>query len=153
MNSTYADEESKGAVLFTGPDGARNQRITVEERKFIGHGSSSPEASGDTRYILRGAATIPHPLPKHSKVGEIGWGVPTLDDHSLLRSGNQITLGTFRQQAEDRHTHLYQEPYYPSPRRQDDKGTKKINGIEKTHNGEASIQIQENESHQLHPVT
>lgn len=80
----------------------------------------------------------PHPQPKTARVGEIGWGVPQLSDNSLLNTGHQIMvrvqtlvfkhfpstyelcsvhtlpqLKEFRQAAEDRHTHLYQNPYYP----------------------------------------
>lgn len=40
-------------------------------------------------YILK---SCPHPPPKTSRVGEVGWGVPRLSDNSLLKSGNQIKV-------------------------------------------------------------
>jgi len=78
----------------------------------------SPEASSDTHYLYRAAPDCPHPPPKTARVGEVGWGVPKLSDQSLLKSGHQIMLKEFRQAAEDRHTHLYQNPYYPPPESQ-----------------------------------
>ena len=84
---------------------------------------------------------MPHPPPKSSHVGEIGWGVPKEVDYSLLKSDHQIKvpqfqhdqtcqpiiilfapflmpqLKTFRQALEDNYTHRYQEPYYPPPQR------------------------------------
>lgn len=74
-------------------------------------------------------------------VGEVGWGVPNNADYTLLKTGNQIMvcgkmftlyavalfsciqchsfphlkLKEFRARTEDRHTHLYQTPYYPPP--------------------------------------
>jgi hypothetical protein len=50
-------------------------------------------------------------------VGEVGWGVPKLthSNDKVLKSGHQIQLKEFRQAVEDRHTHLYQNPYYPPP--------------------------------------
>jgi hypothetical protein len=105
----------KGEVLFTGPDGVGNYKVEVKEASYIGHSTMSPEATSDTRYLCRGATGCPHPTSRSHKVGEVGWGVPTNVDHSLLKSGHQIMLKEFRQQVEDRHTHLYQEPYYDPP--------------------------------------
>lgn len=52
----------------SGPDGVGNLRVSVEERRFIGHGGSSPEASGDTQYIMRGVAVRnPFPLPQKAR--------------------------------------------------------------------------------------
>ncbi|KAL5469529.1 hypothetical protein EMCRGX_G030794 [Ephydatia muelleri] len=150
MSSTCSIEESrqpKGAVLFTGPDSVGNLRVSVKERRFVGHGALSPEASGDTQYIMRGASTNPHPVSKNSKVGEIGWGVPKLSDYSLLKSGNQMTLGTFRQQAEDRHSHLYQEPYYPVASAQ------RVKDIGKSHGGTTQMQEDGDGSENVHSAT
>ena len=85
MSSTCSIEESrqpKGAVLFTGlylyfikfsftlestlstgPDSVGNLRVSVKERRFVGHGALSPEASGDTQYIMRGAS-VRSPRPE-----------------------------------------------------------------------------------------
>ncbi|CAI8033033.1 Uncharacterized protein C4orf45 homolog [Geodia barretti] len=107
----------KGAVLFTGPDGVGNHRTTVADPRYVGHGFTSPESSSDTQYLYRSAPTCPHPAPKSARVGEVGWGVPKLthSNDKVLKSGHQIQLKEFRQAVEDRHTHLYQNPYYPPP--------------------------------------
>ncbi len=89
----------------------------------MGHGSMSPEASSDTKYLCR-AATVsehhyfivepplssleifysrlispiqncPYPPPKTARVGEIGWGVPKFSDNSLLKSKQQIMVWNF----------------------------------------------------------
>lgn len=50
----------KGHVIFTGPDGVRDQRVAVEEPKqYIGHATSSCEATGDMRYICRPSKVSP----------------------------------------------------------------------------------------------
>ncbi len=49
-------QERKGAILFTGPDGMRDQRVQVEaDHRYIGHTTASPEATGDLNYICRAA--------------------------------------------------------------------------------------------------
>ena len=42
-------------LTHTGPDGNGDFKVRVEEQRFIGHGSMSPEASGDTNYLYRAA--------------------------------------------------------------------------------------------------
>jgi hypothetical protein len=105
----------KGQVLFTGPDGVGDFRVKVEDQQHIGIGTMSPEGTSDVRYLSRSGPNCPHPLPKGQRVGEVGWGVPKLSDTSLWKTKRQITLGEFRQAAEDKHTHLYQNPWYPAP--------------------------------------
>lgn len=83
-------------------------------------------------FLSHSTKTCPHPPPKSARVGEVGWGVPSISNNALLKSGHQIQvnairnnnavmsllilkLKVFRQAVEDRHTHLYQNPYYPPP--------------------------------------
>ena len=41
--------------IIKGPDYMRDHRVRVEEQYYVGHGSMSPEASGNTNYICRAA--------------------------------------------------------------------------------------------------
>ncbi|XP_068707284.1 protein SPMIP2-like isoform X1 [Montipora foliosa] len=106
----------RGDVLFTGPDGIRDHQATVlNPNTYVGIGTMSPEGTSDLNYLWRPSRGCPHPVPKSAKVGGIGWGLQFYSDYQLLRSGHQIKLGEFRQATEDRHTHLYQNPWYPGP--------------------------------------
>nr|CAB3227125.1 uncharacterized protein C4orf45 [Phallusia mammillata] len=102
-------------MLFTGPDGIRNQNVDVEEdNRYVGIGTMSPEGTSELAYLYRPDwRNAPSLLPKHRRVGEIGWGIPMYSDLSVLQTRKQITRGEFRQSAEDRHTHLYQNPWTP----------------------------------------
>lgn len=104
-------------MLFTGPDGIRNQKVTVRSNhRYVGIGTMSPEGTSELDYIYRPATADPPSLrPKHRRVGEIGWGIPRFSDISVTRSRQQLQRGEFRQSAEDRHTHLYQNPWMPHP--------------------------------------
>ncbi len=42
-----------GRVLFTGPDDARDYRTKVLDPTYVGRAASSPEATGDLRYLYR----------------------------------------------------------------------------------------------------
>eukprot|EP00118_Oscarella_pearsei_P026128 m.309452 g.309452 ORF g.309452 m.309452 type:complete len:147 (+) comp46538_c0_seq1:78-518(+) len=104
----------KGQVLFTGPDGIGDFHAKVEEQRYVGIGTMSPEGTSDVNYLCRPAPECPPPAPKGACVGEVGWGLKQLTDISLLKTGHQIARGEFRQAVEDRHTHLYQNPWYPA---------------------------------------
>ena len=100
----------EGAVIFTGPDGVGDHRVTVQDPQYIGHTVTSPEATADLKYIGRAPEARNHnvvsalletlsfiqshptPSPRSAHVGEIGWGVPRHADHSLLTTGNQILV-------------------------------------------------------------
>ncbi|XP_022802728.1 uncharacterized protein C4orf45 homolog isoform X2 [Stylophora pistillata] len=106
----------RGEVLFTGPDGIRDHDTTVlDPNTYVGIGTMSPEGTSDLNYLWRPSKGCTHPLPKSAKVGEIGWGLQFYKDRHHLRSGHQIKHGEFRQATEDRHTHLYQNPWYAGP--------------------------------------
>lgn len=106
----------RGEVLFTGPDGIRDHQASVlDPNTYVGIGTMSPEGTSDLNYLWRPSRGCPHPLPKSTKVGEIGWGLQFYTDYRQLRSGHQIKRGEFRQATEDRHTHLYQNPWYAGP--------------------------------------
>lgn len=106
----------RGEVLFTGPDGIRDHQATVlDPNTYVGLGTMSPEGTSNLNYLWRPSRGSSHPVAKSAKVGEIGWGLQFYTDYQLLRSGHQIKLGEFRQSTEDRHTHLYQNPWYPGP--------------------------------------
>lgn len=106
----------RGEVLFTGPDGIRDHDTAVlDPNTYVGIGTMSPEGSSDLNYLWRPSKGCAFPLPKSAKVGEIGWGLQFYKDRRHLRSGHQIKHGEFRQATEDRHTHLYQNPWYAGP--------------------------------------
>ncbi|XP_062518666.1 protein SPMIP2-like [Corticium candelabrum] len=117
----------KGQVLFTGPDGIGNYTVNVKEQSSIGIGTMSPEGTSDVRYLSRAGPNCTHPPAKSYYVGEVGWGVPKLSDPTPWTTKHQMTLGELRQAAEDKHTHLYQNPWYPAPERNHAKDT-----VEKT---------------------
>ncbi|KAL3877719.1 hypothetical protein ACJMK2_035384 [Sinanodonta woodiana] len=115
-NILLTNEPWKGRVLYTGPCGVTDHRVRVEpENRYIGIGTMSREGSSEVSYLWRAAPNTPFPRPKTSRVGEIGWRVPAHADWSMPNSGRQIMLGHFRQECEDRHSHLYQNAWYPGP--------------------------------------
>eukprot|EP00105_Crassostrea_gigas_P019627 XP_011438177.1 PREDICTED: uncharacterized protein LOC105335786 isoform X3 [Crassostrea gigas] len=75
----------------------------------------SVEGTSEANYLWRPATATPFPRPRTSNVGEIGWQVPQRTDWSLPITGRQIILGDFRQECENRHSHMYQNPWYPGP--------------------------------------
>ncbi|XP_057312806.1 uncharacterized protein C4orf45-like [Hydractinia symbiolongicarpus] len=112
----YTKPCGKGRVLFTGPDGLCDHRVKVlEPARYVGIGIMSPEGTSELSYLWRAAATTSHPLPRSKRVGEIGWKVQSCDDVELPENCHQIMRGEFRQFGEDRHTHLYQNPWLPKP--------------------------------------
>ncbi|XP_069124339.1 protein SPMIP2-like isoform X1 [Argopecten irradians] len=116
-NIIDSNEPWRGRMLFTGPDANRDHRVTVDqEHRHIGIGTMSAEGTGEADYIWRAGAQTPHPRPRSRMVGEVGWGVPYMTDWKMPRSGRQVVLGEFRQECEDRYSHLYQNPWYPGPR-------------------------------------
>ncbi|PIK36425.1 hypothetical protein BSL78_26741 [Apostichopus japonicus] len=105
----------KGQRLFTGPGGVRDYRAhVVTDDRMVGIGTMSPEGTSELRYIWRGATGTPPPKPRSKWVGEIGWFMPFTDIQNM-RTGHQINLATFRHAQEDKYTHRFQEPWYPSP--------------------------------------
>ncbi|XP_065884621.1 protein SPMIP2-like [Dysidea avara] len=113
--SLLVGDEHKGIVLYSGPDGVKDHQTRVKDPQWVGHGTASPESTSNLNYLCRAPKDNPPPEPKSARVGEVGWGVPRLTDYSNLKSGHQIQLKTFRNRVEERHTHRFQEPYYPSP--------------------------------------
>ncbi|XP_048757791.2 uncharacterized protein C4orf45 homolog isoform X2 [Ostrea edulis] len=115
-NIIDSQESWKGRMLFTGPDWIRQHRVTVEpEHRHIGIGTMSREGTSEADYIWRPATATPFPRPRTCNVGEIGWQVPQSTDWSVPATGQQIMVGEFRQELENRHSHLYQNPWYPGP--------------------------------------
>ncbi|XP_060578056.1 protein SPMIP2-like [Ruditapes philippinarum] len=115
-NILWTDEPWKGRVLYTGPDGNCDHRVTVEpEHRYVGIGTMSEEGTSETDYLWRPAPSTPFHRPRTSKVGEIGWCVPNNQDWTPANTARQIMLGQFRQQVEDRHGHRFQNAWYPGP--------------------------------------
>lgn len=105
-------------MLFSGPDGIRNHVVPIVpgQDRYVGIGTMSPEGTGDLNYIYRPSSRdMPTLRPKHRRVGEIGWGISKFSSRESLNSGNQLKRGEFWQTAENRHTHLYQNPWTPHP--------------------------------------
>lgn len=115
-NILWTDEPWKGRVLYTGPDGNCDHRVSVvPERRYVGIGTMSGEGTSETDYLWRAAPRTPFPRPRTGRVGEIGWSIPKHQDFSYANTARQIMLGHFRQDVEDRHSHKYQNPWYPGP--------------------------------------
>ncbi|KAK3091568.1 hypothetical protein FSP39_020850 [Pinctada imbricata] len=109
-------EPWKGRMLFTGPDAIRDHQVKVDdEHRQVGIGSMSVEWTSEANYLWRAAPGTPFPRPRSTKVGEVGWQIPRRSDWTVTRSGRQIILGDFRQECENRNSHLYQNPWYPGP--------------------------------------
>lgn len=100
-------------ILYTGPDGRTDQKVDVQEdTHYVGIGTMSKEGTSDLQYLYRPERkNAPEILPKHQRVGAIGWGIPAYTDWSYPLSNHQLRRGEFRKSAEDRHTHLYQNPW------------------------------------------
>lgn len=114
LNEPSERKGTGGQMLFTGPDYIRDHRVTVEpEHHYVGIGTMSPEGTSEIDYLWRSPSRQNYPRPKSTQVGAIGWGVPHLADAAPPHSGAQIMLGEFRQAVEDKHTHLYQNAWYP----------------------------------------
>ncbi|CAG2193973.1 unnamed protein product [Mytilus edulis] len=116
-NVIDSNEPWKGRMLFTGPDATKDHLMTVnQEHRQVGIGTMSREGTSETDYLWRPATGTPFHRPRTSKVGEVGWGIPNSTDWKVSRTGKQIMLGEFRQACEDRHSHLYQNAWFPGPR-------------------------------------
>ncbi|GCB75889.1 hypothetical protein scyTo_0018277 [Scyliorhinus torazame] len=112
-------EPGKGSVVFTGPDNSRDFRPKFSDFPYyIGESQHvSAENTGNLSYLYRAAPYGSYQLPKQSYVGEIGWGWclgPKLNKTNLL-SGKQFKQGEFRQQAQDKLAHRYQNPWQSPP--------------------------------------
>ncbi|CAH1795083.1 unnamed protein product [Owenia fusiformis] len=107
----------KGAMLFTGPDGIRDHRVTAQpesEHRWVGEDTMSAEGTSEVSYLWRSPRGFFPLRPKSACVGEVGWCHPRLTERPPLAS--QIQLGEFRQAVEDRATHTDQSPWYrPTP--------------------------------------
>jgi len=118
-NTKISDRENVADVgkrmLFTGPDGIRDHRVSVDrDHHYVGEGPIALEATSEVNYIWR-SSHMSHPKPKSSCVGEVGWGIPEYADKNPPMSGQQITLGEFRQGVEDRHKQCLINAWYPVP--------------------------------------
>ncbi|XP_062901096.1 protein SPMIP2 isoform X1 [Mobula hypostoma] len=114
----YAETGTE-SVVFTGPDASRDYRSKLPDfPHYIGENRHiSAESTGDLNYLYRSARYDSYQKRKDCYVGEIGWGLcfgPKLNRSNLL-SGMQIKLGEFRERAEDKVTHRYQNPWQPPP--------------------------------------
>ncbi|CAJ1059083.1 uncharacterized protein C4orf45 [Xyrichtys novacula] len=95
-----------------GPDGIGDYRPRSNYFPwYVGVGTPSPEATGDLSYLCRAAPQAPPPAPRHSYVGEVGWGwqYNQLLNSGTLRSNMQIKKTEIRAALEDRVTQRFQE--------------------------------------------
>eukprot|EP00117_Sycon_ciliatum_P014417 scpid79989/ scgid14683/ Uncharacterized protein C4orf45 homolog len=117
----------KGRMIFTGPQGTRDHRMTLLDGTHTGEGFETPEKTSDLNYLLRASEDhIPSRKSQSVPFGSIGWGIPKKQDFSVMDSGHQIKIGKagpFRQRNEDRYTHRLQEPYYPTHAPDSDRST------------------------------
>nr|XP_002127922.1 uncharacterized protein C4orf45-like [Ciona intestinalis] len=73
-------------MLYTGPSGALNHRVKVEEQgRYIGIAPLSREITSGAEYLYRPCtSSAPKCEMRHKRVGEIGWNVTTLLRNSVL---------------------------------------------------------------------
>ncbi|XP_051276641.1 uncharacterized protein C4orf45 [Dicentrarchus labrax] len=106
-----SESEHGHRMVFTGPDGIGDYRPRSNYfPRYIGVGTSSPEATGDLSYLCRAAPHAPPPMPRQSCVGEVGWGwqYNQLLNSGTLLSNMQIKKTDIRTALEDRVTHRFQ---------------------------------------------
>ena len=108
-------------ILFTGPDGMKDQEMSIaEEYRYIEIGTMSKEGTSELDYLYRQG---PNPKGqsyfamkrKHQQIASVGWRHEDADflNKKMSNEGNNhMHRGEFRQEAENRNTHLYQSPYY-----------------------------------------
>ncbi|KAK2848842.1 hypothetical protein Q5P01_008676 [Channa striata] len=95
-------------IIFTGPNGIGDYRPRSNYfTQYIGVGALSPDATGDLSYLFRAPPFAPPPMPRHSFVGEVGWGwqYNQLLNSETLHSNMQIKKTEFRTALEERMTH------------------------------------------------
>ncbi|XP_050984257.1 uncharacterized protein C4orf45 [Labeo rohita] len=95
-------------ILFTGPDGIGDFRPRLDYfPRSIGIGPLSPDATSDLNYLFRPASHATPPLPRHSYVGEVGWGLQysTLLNRPAVINNKQYVLDRFQSAVQDRMTH------------------------------------------------
>ncbi|XP_051896762.1 uncharacterized protein C4orf45 [Pristis pectinata] len=119
VHSWRSAEPGRGSVVFTGPDASSDYRSKLPDFPYyIGENRHiSAESTGDLNYLYRSAPYVSYQKRKDCYVGEIGWGLclgPKLNRSNLL-SNMQIKHGEFRERAEDKVTHRYQNPWQPPP--------------------------------------
>ena len=49
------EKKPKGQLIYTGPDGIGDHKVTVLPTRYVGHTTASPEHTGDVNYICRPA--------------------------------------------------------------------------------------------------
>lgn len=108
-------------ILFTGPDGMKDQEMNIAEKyRYIEIGTMSKEGTSELDYLYRQG---PNPKEqsyfamkrKHQQIASVGWRHEDADFLNKIISNetnNHMVRGEFRQEAENRNTHLYQSPYY-----------------------------------------
>ncbi|XP_032870478.1 uncharacterized protein C4orf45 homolog [Amblyraja radiata] len=119
FESNRSANPGRAPVVFTGPNASSNYRTKhadypyyIGESRYI-----SPESTGDLNYLYRPAPCASFQKRRDSDVGEIGWGqcLGHYLNRTNLFSGMQIKRGEFRDRAEDKVTHRYQNPWQPPP--------------------------------------
>lgn len=67
-----------GPVVYTGPNGERDQKVTVSrDFQMVGIGDRSPEITSQMSYLSRPPPGCKFPKAKNGQIGEIGWPVET----------------------------------------------------------------------------
>ncbi|XP_033625396.1 uncharacterized protein C4orf45-like [Asterias rubens] len=81
MTARGSNRMGKGILVFTGPDGRKNQDVKIpEDKRYIGIGEVSAEKSSELIYLYRPATGAPFHRAKADIPGSIGWGLPRKGD-------------------------------------------------------------------------
>ncbi|XP_078262858.1 protein SPMIP2 isoform X2 [Rhinoraja longicauda] len=109
----------RAPVVFTGPNATSDYRTKYADYPYyIGESRYiSPENTSNLNYLFRPAPCASFQTRKDNNVGAIGWGLCVGDylNRTTLLSGMQIKRGEFRDLADDKVTHRYQNPWQPPP--------------------------------------
>jgi len=99
----------------------KDQEMNIAEKyRYIEIGTMSKEGTSELDYLYRQG---PNPKGqsyfamkrKHQQIASVGWRHEDADFLNKIISNetnNHMVRGEFRQEAENRNTHLYQSPYY-----------------------------------------
>ncbi|XP_054751696.1 uncharacterized protein LOC129257407 [Lytechinus pictus] len=97
MTTQNVHRMGKGVLLYTGPEGKRQQRVHVEpEHRGVGIGTYSREQTSELLYLCRAPEGVKFAEQMAKKPGAIGWGIPPKGDprkwpvHMKLRSEEEM---------------------------------------------------------------
>ncbi|XP_048579854.1 uncharacterized protein LOC5521725 isoform X2 [Nematostella vectensis] len=92
----------KGRSIFSGPSNVKLfHYYSLKDPSYLGEARRfSPERTSDVTHLLRMSPRTSFPTGRGTWVGSVGWNVWSYNDWRLLKSGQQIKMGPFRDALE-----------------------------------------------------